>query len=310
MPLFSWPAFVIPGYEWTILFAGLSAAFGMLRTERPAAALPSALQRAELRRRRDTDKFFLCLEAHDPQFSPTGTRAFLEQFSPGLRGGGGPLMQGFRDRGTGIRKATKQSRVAHPSHALSRRVGCAAAMAAMLVLAGCRQDMQNQPKFYPQRGTTLFADGRSRARRWRTPWAATSCMRTPTSTPASRAARRATACPSRSPPPRMQRGQERYNIYCTPCHSRVGNGDGMIVQRGYRPAGNFHTDRLRKRSAGPLLRGHHQRLWRHAGLLRAGHSGRPLGRRGIHPRAAAQPERQGPVTLPPVDTRRPARHRP
>jgi hypothetical protein len=42
----------------------------------------------------------------------------------------------------------------------------------------------------------------------------------------------------------LERGQERYNIYCTPCHSRVGNGAGMIVQRGYRPAGNFHTQRL------------------------------------------------------------------
>ena len=39
----------------------------------------------------------------------------------------------------------------------------------------------------------------------------------------------------------VARGQERYNIYCTPCHSRVGNGEGMIVQRGYRKtAGNFH----------------------------------------------------------------------
>ena len=43
----------------------------------------------------------------------------------------------------------------------------------------------------------------------------------------------------------MERGQERYNVYCTPCHSRVGNGVGMIVMRGYRPAGNFHEDRLR-----------------------------------------------------------------
>ena len=42
----------------------------------------------------------------------------------------------------------------------------------------------------------------------------------------------------------LERGQERYNIYCTPCHSRVGNGAGMIVERGYRPAGNFHTQRL------------------------------------------------------------------
>ena len=38
----------------------------------------------------------------------------------------------------------------------------------------------------------------------------------------------------------LKRGQERFNIYCTPCHSRVGNGLGEIVHRGYKPAGNFH----------------------------------------------------------------------
>ena len=44
----------------------------------------------------------------------------------------------------------------------------------------------------------------------------------------------------------LARGQERYNVYCTPCHSRVGNGNGMIVQRGYKPAGNFHDERRLK----------------------------------------------------------------
>jgi cytochrome c len=38
----------------------------------------------------------------------------------------------------------------------------------------------------------------------------------------------------------LKRGQERFNIYCSPCHSRVGNGLGAIVQRGFKPAGNFH----------------------------------------------------------------------
>ena len=37
----------------------------------------------------------------------------------------------------------------------------------------------------------------------------------------------------------LARGQERYNVYCTPCHSRVGNGVGMIVQRGYTKAGRL-----------------------------------------------------------------------
>jgi hypothetical protein len=42
----------------------------------------------------------------------------------------------------------------------------------------------------------------------------------------------------------LERGQERYNVYCTPCHSRVGNGVGMIVQRGFMKAGSFHSARL------------------------------------------------------------------
>jgi len=42
-----------------------------------------------------------------------------------------------------------------------RKVAAMGAMAAMLVLAGCRQDMHDQPKFFPQRGTTFYADGRS-----------------------------------------------------------------------------------------------------------------------------------------------------
>jgi hypothetical protein len=43
----------------------------------------------------------------------------------------------------------------------------------------------------------------------------------------------------------LGRGQERYNIYCTPCHDHVGNGQGMIVQRGLRPPPSFHIERLR-----------------------------------------------------------------
>jgi mono/diheme cytochrome c family protein len=48
----------------------------------------------------------------------------------------------------------------------------------------------------------------------------------------------------------LRRGQERYNIFCMPCHSRVGNGKGMIVQRGYYPATSLHSDRLRRAPLG------------------------------------------------------------
>lgn len=43
----------------------------------------------------------------------------------------------------------------------------------------------------------------------------------------------------------LARGQERFNIYCSPCHSRIGDGNGMIVQRGYRKPPSFHTEGLR-----------------------------------------------------------------
>jgi len=48
----------------------------------------------------------------------------------------------------------------------------------------------------------------------------------------------------------LTRGQERYNIFCAPCHSRVGDGQGMIVQRGFPPPPSFHIDRLRQEPPG------------------------------------------------------------
>lgn len=48
----------------------------------------------------------------------------------------------------------------------------------------------------------------------------------------------------------LDRGQERYNIYCTPCHDRVGDGKGMIVQRGFPPPPSYHIDRLRQAPVG------------------------------------------------------------
>ena len=43
----------------------------------------------------------------------------------------------------------------------------------------------------------------------------------------------------------LERGQERFRIYCTPCHSELGDGNGMVVQRGFPPPPSYHIDRLR-----------------------------------------------------------------
>src|SRR5216683_2361564 len=119
-----------------------------------------------------------------------------------------------------------------------KKLAAFGAMAATLVLAGCRQDMQDQPKFFPQRGTDFYADGRS--------------VRPQVENTVARGQLRENAyfytglingkegegMPFPATLEVLERGQERYNVYCTPCHSRVGNGVGMIVQRGYMKAGN------------------------------------------------------------------------
>src|SRR5439155_22904921 len=48
----------------------------------------------------------------------------------------------------------------------------------------------------------------------------------------------------------LERGRERYDIYCSPCHARTGEGNGMIVQRGFPPPPSYHIDRLRQAPVG------------------------------------------------------------
>jgi hypothetical protein len=81
-PTYSWPAFIIPAYEWTILFAGLSAAFGMLAMNGLPSLYHPLFNAPNFRDGALDDKFFLCLEAQDPKFDSAETRVYLESFSP------------------------------------------------------------------------------------------------------------------------------------------------------------------------------------------------------------------------------------
>jgi hypothetical protein len=80
-PLFSWPAFIVPAYETTILCAGVTAVLGMLALN----GLPEPyhpvfnVARFALASR---DRFFVCIEASDPRFDRTETRRFLESLGP------------------------------------------------------------------------------------------------------------------------------------------------------------------------------------------------------------------------------------
>ena len=61
----------------------------------------------------------------------------------------------------------------------------------------------------------------------------------------------------------LERGRERYNIYCTPCHDYTGNGNGLIVQRGFPLPPSYHIQRLREAPVGHFLRRDYRRLRRH-----------------------------------------------
>jgi hypothetical protein len=81
-PLYSWPAFIVPAYELTILFAGLSAAIGMIALNGLPAFYHPLFNAPNFRAGATTDKFFLCLEAQDAKFDLAKTRAYLERFEP------------------------------------------------------------------------------------------------------------------------------------------------------------------------------------------------------------------------------------
>ncbi len=115
---------------------------------------------------------------------------------------------------------------------------------ALAATIGCRQDMHDQPKFFPQRGTTLYADGRSARPQVEYTVARNQLHRDSYFYTGLVDGKEGDGLPFPASAQVLKRGQERYNVYCTPCHSRVGNGEGMVVQRGYAKAGDFHTARL------------------------------------------------------------------
>jgi mono/diheme cytochrome c family protein len=133
---------------------------------------------------------------------------------------------------------------------------CCATVALLFLLCGCEKiarNMYDQPRVDPQQPTSLFDDG-SPARREppgtvpRTTGiiAGTSSGRTGAELEKrSQGLDLAPSQPLPLSPALLQRGRERFDIFCAPCHSAVGDGDGMIVRRGFPAPPSFHTDRLR-----------------------------------------------------------------
>jgi mono/diheme cytochrome c family protein len=119
-----------------------------------------------------------------------------------------------------------------------------------LVLNACRQDMYNQPRTKTYSATEFFADG-------------TSARPLPAHTIEYHGARAneafytgltnnvlVAAMPLPVTPQLLERGRERFDIYCAVCHGATGEGNGEIVQRGFPAPPTYHSDRLRNAPIG------------------------------------------------------------
>ena len=133
---------------------------------------------------------------------------------------------------------------------LRQGFGAAAAALTLLAAAGCRQDMHDQPKYRPLRASSFYEDASS-AR----PLVEGTIARGTLQTDAAFFTGKSGALfvnelPFQVTQEALDRGQERFNIFCTPCHDATGSGNGLVVQRGYPQPPSFHQDRLRKIEAG------------------------------------------------------------
>jgi mono/diheme cytochrome c family protein len=126
-----------------------------------------------------------------------------------------------------------------------RNAGAVLLATAAIFVAGCRQDMHNQPKYKPLRASNFFQDGSSA----RPLVEGTVARGTLQEDAAFFTGKVGTQLVKELPFPAtrevLDRGQQRYDIFCAPCHDRTGSGNGMVVQRGYRQPPSMHIDRLR-----------------------------------------------------------------
>jgi mono/diheme cytochrome c family protein len=114
-----------------------------------------------------------------------------------------------------------------------------------MMLGGCRQQMADQPKLTPLSPSSVFDDGRSA--RPRIPG---TVARDELENDSLQVPETADTFPIPVTAELLARGHERFDIYCSPCHGLLGDGDGMIPRRGFRHPPSYHTDRLRNAPVG------------------------------------------------------------
>lgn len=120
----------------------------------------------------------------------------------------------------------------------------------LALAAACQQQMADQPRYKPLARSTFFGDERS-ARPLVPGTVARGHLDADAAFYTGKAGDRLV---DRLPLPvtqaLLERGQERFNIFCSPCHDRTGSGNGMVVRRGFRHPPSYHIDRLRQAPIG------------------------------------------------------------
>jgi Cytochrome C oxidase, cbb3-type, subunit III len=139
---------------------------------------------------------------------------------------------------------------ARRSCSFARGLGLVCLGVGALALFGCRLDMHLQPKYLPYEPTSFFADGRSE----RQPVPGTVARGQLRLDELFYSGRENGVVVDKFPFPitraDLDRGRERYNVYCSPCHDYTGSGRGMIVKRGFPQPPSYHIQRMRDAPVG------------------------------------------------------------
>jgi mono/diheme cytochrome c family protein len=119
-------------------------------------------------------------------------------------------------------------------------------------VAGCRQDMHDNPRYEALEESDFFADKRAMRPIPEGTVARGNLRDDDVFYTAKQNGELVTALPAQVTVDQalLDRGQQRYNIYCAPCHSPLGDGNGTVVQRGYKRPASYHDDRLRNMPIG------------------------------------------------------------
>jgi hypothetical protein len=129
---------------------------------------------------------------------------------------------------------------------LARTLLSFSAMLGLLLTVSCRQDMHDQPRYEAYEASDFFEDGRASRPLVEGTVARGQLQRDEAFYTGKINGELVGTLPVPLTRQLLERGQERFDIYCSPCHDRAGSGQGIVVRRGFRRPPSLHIDRLRE----------------------------------------------------------------